>query len=139
MIQVANIFVSYKEGDSIWRNNFISLMGNPNEGFNHETFTSDHDYRTYGYEEVRKYLNGLIGSCRLLVCLIGTNTYQSQWVFHELSVASSLKIGIAPICITNTRFIIPDLIASKNIPIFDWDITDIRRALTWAFEYTARH
>jgi hypothetical protein len=136
---LVRVFVSYKEEDRDYREAFEGLMQNPNANFNHQPISARTDYRSHGYDEVREYLNGLIRPCRAIVCLLGQNTYQSEWVNHELSVASSLRIGIAPIRVTNTRFVIPSLIATKELPIYNWDPTDIRRALTRAFQYTANH
>ncbi|MFX1284728.1 MAG: TIR domain-containing protein [Promethearchaeota archaeon] len=136
---MAKVFVSYKEKDRDYREAFEGLMQNPNAKFNHTPISAREDYRIYGYDEVRKYLNELINPCRALVCLLGQNTFQSEWVDHELSVASSLHIGIAAIVVTPNRFVPPHLISTKSIPIFQWDRINIRRALTHAFQYTAYH
>lgn len=138
-MNMAKIFVSYKEEDRDHREAFEGLMQNRNANFNHQPVSARRDYRPEGYDAVKDYLVGLIEDCKAVVCLIGVNTNQSEWVNYELQVASSLRIGIAPICVTDTRYVVPQMIDSKKLVIYPWDNNNIRRSLTSAFQTTAQN
>jgi len=117
------VFISYRWGDRDYANGLDGFLNNPNNTYRHVTIRERDDNRNKGEVTVKNYLKGLIGNCNAIICLIGNNTHNSNWVQYELEVANSQNKKIIPVRIPNTSGGVPDIIRNKII--LRWNANEI--------------
>ena len=127
---IVQVFLSYKWEDKKFADGLKGYLKNPNNKYQHIKITERKDYRTRGKNSIKKYLKDIIGSCKALVCLIGQNTHNSQWVGYELDIANSQGKKIIPVRINNTTGGAPNLIKERNLELIKWDSKEINEALS---------
>ena len=108
------VFISYRWGDRDHANGLEGLLHNPNNQYRHVTIRERENYKNKGINAIKMYLKGLIGDCDALICLIGNNTHNSDWVRYELDVANSQRKKIIPVRIANTTGGTPHIIKNKK-------------------------
>ena len=122
------VFISYKWGDQNHAKDLDSFLNNPNNKYRHVAIRERDDYRGKGETAVRNYLKGLIGECDALICLIGNDTHNSEWVKYELDVANSQVKKIIPVRIKGTSGGTPSIL--KNKKILNWSAKEINDELS---------
>lgn len=122
------MFISYRWGDRDYANALKGFLNNPNNKYRHIIKRERDDYRGKGETAVRNYLKGLVGECDALICLIGNDTHNSEWVKYELDVANSQIKKIIPVRITGTSGGAPSIIINKKI--LNWSAKEINDELS---------
>ena len=94
-----SIFVSYVYEDKRHRDNVAGWFANQAVGPNRVMIAEALDRRQQGEMAIKDYLRPLIRGSAAVLCLVGDNTCNSNWVRYELDVATSLnkKIVLARI------------------------------------------
>lgn len=92
------VYEDYKHRDNVRRWATDGLLG-----ANVVTTTEAGDQRPHGQAAIRDHLRPLIRGAAAVVCLVGQDTHNHQWVKYELDAATSLnkRIIFARIPITS--------------------------------------
>ncbi len=126
-----NIFISYKYENKENLDDLKSFMLNPQPNFGHYPIMERDDVRDQGKEEIKKYLRPLLRKAELLICLVGNDTYSSQWVNYEINVAKSQKKPVIPVRISGTSGGIPSPI--KDLSEIKFNRKAIQDAINSAY------
>lgn len=86
-----SIFISYVYEDKPYRDNVERWFEQGKVGPNRVTIAEFTDFRQHGDRAVETHLKPMLRGAAAVLCLVGQNTHNSQWVQYELSVASSLN------------------------------------------------
>jgi hypothetical protein len=111
------MFISYQYKDVKFRNDLNSMALNPNSNLTHVPEFERKDLRNKGREIIKKHLKEKMNGCSVMLCLVGTNTKDSDWVAYEIEVANTWGIPIIPITISNGP--VPTGIRDKTTVKFD--------------------
>jgi hypothetical protein len=90
---------------------------NPNSDLTHVPEFERKDLRNKGREEIKKHLREKMKGCSVMLCLVGTNTKDSNWVAYEIGVSNSWNIPVIPIAISEGP--VPAGIRNKTTVKFD--------------------
>lgn len=86
-----SIFLSYVHEDRHHRDLVREWISNGRLGSNVVATTESQDVRQQGEDAIRRHLEPKLRGAAAVVCLVGTNTHNHDWVRYELDVATSLK------------------------------------------------
>ncbi len=89
-----SIFISYVYEDKPARDNVERWFEQGKVGPNRVTIAEFTDFRQHGERAIETHLKPRIRGAAAVLCLVGQNTHNSEWVQYELSVASSLGKSI---------------------------------------------
>lgn len=94
-----SIFISYVYEDKNYRDNVERWSTRELIGPNRVTIAESADLRQGGERAIERHLKPKIRGAATVLCLVGNNTHNSEWVQYELDVATSLgkKIVLARI------------------------------------------
>jgi hypothetical protein len=119
------MFISYKYKDVKYRNDLNSMALNPNSILTHVPEFERKDLRNKGRDVIKNHLTEKMNGCSVMLCLIGTNTKDSNWVQYEIGVANNWKIPIIPIAISNG----PVPVGIRNRTTVKFDAKTIQNAV----------
>jgi len=86
-----SIFLSYVYEDKSYRDNVVRWFSRGLVGPNRISVTEASDRRQLGETGIKNYLRPLIRGSAAVLCLVGDNSHNSNWVKYELDVATSLN------------------------------------------------
>ncbi len=130
---MAKIFISYRDDDIEWRNNLYSLLRNPETEFQDVPIQEREDYRGTSERTIKDYLRPLISDASCLILLVGNNTHNGWFLNWEIDVAISRQIPIGAIRIPDTIGGLPPKIKGMEIPLVNWDNTEIKNMIDQFF------
>lgn len=130
---MTKIFISYRDEDITWRNNLYSLLKNPNTEIKDVPIQERKDYRGTSEKIIKDYLRTLLSEASCLILLVGQNTHNGGFLNWELDVAISQQKPIGVIKIPNTTGGLPPKIRGKNIPVVNWNNTEIKNMIDGFF------
>ncbi len=97
-----SIFLSYVYEDIQWRNKVVSWAQSGLLGPGVVTTMEQEDLRHLGEAAVERHLEPKIRGAAAVVCLVGQDTHNHEWVQRELEVATSLNKRIVLLRIPGT-------------------------------------
>lgn len=86
-----SIFLSYVYEDRNHRDDVIRWCQGGRLGSNMVTVTESEDVRHLGETAIENHLRPKIRGAAIVLCLVGQNTHNHDWVRYELAVATSLN------------------------------------------------
>ncbi|WP_164015229.1 TIR domain-containing protein [Pyxidicoccus trucidator] len=86
-----SIFLSYVYEDHNHRDDVIRWCQGGRLGSNMVTVTESEDVRHLGQTAIENHLKPKIRGASIVLCLVGQNTHNHDWVRYELAVATSLN------------------------------------------------
>jgi MTH538 TIR-like domain (DUF1863) len=86
-----SIFLSYVYEDRQYRDDVIRWAAAGQLGGGYVTVTESEDVRPQGERAIEAHLKPKIRGASVVLCIIGQNTHNHDWVRYELSVATSLN------------------------------------------------
>jgi hypothetical protein len=86
-----SIFLSYVYEDHNHRDDVIRWCQGGRLGSNMVTVTESEDVRPQGQSAIENHLKPKIRGASIVLCLVGQNTHNHDWVRYELAVATSLN------------------------------------------------
>lgn len=122
-----SIFVSYVYEDKRHRDNVARWFANEAVGPNRVMITEASDRRAYGESAIKEYLRPLIRGSAAVLCLIGDNSHNSNWVRYELDVATSLNKWIVLARIPGTTGAAPQ--GHRHLSIAPLDPSTLKQLL----------
>ncbi|MCA9708744.1 MAG: TIR domain-containing protein [Myxococcales bacterium] len=122
-----SIFLSYVYEDRKHRDNIRRWAKDGLLGANVVTTTEAGDLRPQGQAAIRDHLRPLIRGAAAVVCLVGQDTHNHQWVKYELDAATSLNKPIILARIPNTSGPAPE--GHRHHTIHSLDPSTIRNLL----------
>ncbi|MBA7578101.1 hypothetical protein ES708_19957 [subsurface metagenome] len=129
-----NIFISYRETERDYREGFEGTLQNPNSELRGIPISSRNDVRAKGERAVKNYIKEKIDESNLMICLIGNDSHNSNWIDYELDVATSKQIPIIGVRIEGTSGAGPNLFIKRELPILDWNTSIIAKKIEDIFE-----
>ena len=124
------LFLSYKWEDKVQVDSLKGTLLNPNNKYRHTPKTERINLKGQGEKVIKNHLKEILGECEALICLIGNNTHESNWVSYELEVANSQEKKIVPVRIKGTNGKTPSLLKKWNIKIVKSDTKSINDVLS---------
>ena len=121
-----SIFISYVYEDHPWRDRVIGwardgLLGNA------VTTCERADVRQQGNQAIADHLKPMINGAAVVVCLVGQNTHNHDWVRYELDVATSYRKAIVMLRIPTTMG--PAPVGHRDHEIRPFDPSTLRKFL----------
>ena len=86
-----SVFISYVYEDQKHRDSVEHWFANNLVGPNRVTIAESGDFRHLGASAIESHLKPKIRGAGAVLCLIGDNSHNSDWVQYELDVATSLN------------------------------------------------
>jgi hypothetical protein len=120
-----SIFISYVYEDKKHRDNVERWCTTELLGPNRVTITEFADFRSQGERAIENHLKPRIRGAATVLCLVGENTHNSEWVKYELDVATSFNKRIYLARIPNTRGAAPS--GYRHMPIYALDPSLLRK------------
>lgn len=130
---VEKIFISFRESDRQYREGFEGLLQNPNSSLNAIPISSREDIRHRGETAVKNYIKEMLDESDIMICLIGNDSHNSEWIDYEIDVATSKNISIIGVRIPNTYGSGPFLFKKRNLPLIDWNVNEIQRLINMKY------
>jgi len=122
-----SIFLSYVYEDKRHRDNVERWFANHAVGPNRVAIAEAEDRRASGENAIKNYLRPMIRGSAAVLCLIGNNTHNSNWVKYELDVATSLNKKIVLARIQGTTGAAP--LGHRHLPISTLDPSTLKKLL----------
>ena len=123
------IFISFRESDRQYREGFEGLLQNPNSSLKAIPISSREDVRHQGESAVKNYIKKMLAESDIMICLIGNDSHNSNWIDYEMDVATSKNIPIIGVRIPNTYGSGPLLFKKRDLPIINWNVNEIKREI----------
>ena len=120
-------FVSYVHEDFSWRNELERWGAEGLLGPVQITGEGRVDKRPFGEQAVRDYLRPILRGVTGLICLVGDDTHNHDWIRYEVAVAQSDRKPVIVVRIPQTRGRAPSLLGGIGITTFEPNA--IRRAM----------
>lgn len=86
-----SIFLSYVYEDRRHRDDVIRWVQQSRLGSGYVTVTESEDVRPQGQSAIENHLKPKIRGASIVLCLVGQDTHNHDWVRYELAVATSLN------------------------------------------------
>ena len=126
--QIINTFVSHYHEDEEGIKNLRSLLGD-NVIMKNSSVTSDKFNRAKNPEYIKTLLRSRIDWASVVVCLIGPNTHDSEWVQYEIEYAHKKGKPIVGVFIRGSLDTdLPDAVADYASAIVGWNKESIINA-----------
>lgn len=85
-----SVFISYVYEDRKWRDSIVQWVTSGLVGSGYVATAERGDYRPAGEAAIKDHLRPLIRGAAAVVCVVGDNSHNHEWINYELSVAASL-------------------------------------------------
>lgn len=122
-----SVFLSYVYKDKRYRDNVERWFAREAVGANRVALAEAEDRRTFGENAIKRYLRPMIRGSAAVLCLIGDNSHNSNWVKYELDVATSLNKRIVLARIQGTTGAAP--LGHRHRPISTLDPSTLKKLL----------
>lgn len=119
-----SIFVSYVYEDKRHRDNVERWFDDITLGPGRVMITESEDLRPLGERAIESHLKPKIRGAAAVLCLIGQNTHNSDWVKYELDVATSCGKKIVLARIQGTTGAAPP--GHRHLPIVTLDPSTLK-------------
>lgn len=120
-------FVSYVYEDKRHRDNVERWFASEAVGPNRVMITEAEDRRPLGENAIKDHLRPRIRGAAAVICLVGNNSHNSNWVKSELDVATSLNKEIVLARIPGTTGAAP--MGYRHLPIVPLDPSTLKKLL----------
>ncbi len=123
-------FLSFVEEDLRLVNLFRGQAKNENLDLEFDDYSVKTPINSDRAPYVKQEIEKKIRRSSVILCLIGSSTYKSQWVKWELKTGAELEKCLIGILLdSQTPNIIPKSLSNNNARIVAWDINDIVNAI----------
>lgn len=123
-----SIFISYVYEDRKWRDSIAHWVSSGLVGAGYTATAERGDYRPLGEAAIKDHLRPLIRGAAAVVCIVGDNSHNHDWINYELSVATSLGKHIILARIPGTTGGKPS--GWEHLPIVSLDPTVLKSKLS---------
>jgi len=125
-----HVFLSFVEEDLDLVNLFRGQAKNANNDLEFDDYSVKVSYNSKDADYIKQQIRNKIDGSSVTLCLIGHNTYKSDWVDWEISATQTKNKGLVGVRLHSSALDIPPTaLKSSGAKIVDWVIVDIVDAI----------